>query len=84
MNGVMNVYGLFDKVRGKFLNVALEENDFIAKRNFLEQVSQSGHLMYIAKDLEFYRLGELDLVTGLMTPLGINEMICRGTDYEKV
>lgn len=84
MNASMNVYGLFDKVRGKFLNITLDENDFIAKRNFLEQVSQSGHLMYIAKDIELYRLGELDLISGLMTPLGVNEMICRGTDYDKV
>lgn len=81
---VMNVYGLFDKVRGKFLNVTLEENDFIAKRNFLESVSQSGHLQYIAKDIELYRLGELDLISGLMTPLGVNELVTRGTEYANV
>lgn len=83
MNSI-NVYGLFDKVRGKFLNITLDENDFLARRNFFEGVSQSGHLQYIAKDVELYRLGELDLVTGLMTPLGINEMIARGVDYDKV
>lgn len=83
MNSI-NVYGLFDKVRGKFLNITLDENDFIAKRNFFEGVSNSAHLMYIAKDVELYRLGDLDLVSGLMTPLGVNEFIARGADYDKV
>lgn len=81
---IFNVYALFDEARNKFLNVTIEENDVIAKRNFLEQVGQSGHLMYIAKDITLYKLAEFNLETGLISQLPVNEVIARGTEYDKV
>lgn len=79
-----NVYALFDEARNKFLNVTIEENDVIAKRNFLEQVAQSGHLMYIAKDIALYKLADFDLITGKLTQLPANELVVRGVEYDKV
>ena len=78
------IYALFDQARNKFLNVTIEENDVIAKRNFLEQVSQSGHLMYIAKDIVLYKLADFDLESGLISQLPVNEIVARGTEYDKI
>lgn len=78
------IYGLFDEARNKFLNITLEENDVIAKRNFLESVSQSGHLMYIAKDIALYKIAEFELETASIDKLPVNELVARGVEYETI
>ena len=81
---IFTIYALFDTARNKFLNVTIEENDVIAKRNFLEQVAQSGHLMYIAKDITLYKLAEFNMETGVISQLPVNEIVARGTEYDKI
>ena len=81
---IFTVYALFDNVRNKYMNITIDDNDEIAQRNFLEQVSQSSHLMYVAKDLVLYKIGEMNIENGLLVPYPQPSMICRGSDYDKV
>lgn len=81
---IFTVYALFDTVRNKYMNITIDDNDEIAQRNFLEQVSQNAHLMYVAKDLVLYKIGEMNIETGLLISYPQPQMICRGSDYDKV
>lgn len=79
---ILGVYGLFDKARNKFLSITVDVNDFVAKRSFLYAVSQSGELMYIAKDLELFKIAEIDIETGIINPLVVHQLVSNGAEYE--
>lgn len=79
---MFGIYGLFDKVRESFTNITLDSNDATAKRAFLQAVSHSADLMYIAKDLELRKIGEFDIHTGLIVPLTVPQLVSYGMEYQ--
>lgn len=81
---IYGVYALYDKVRNAFGQISVDTNDETAKRGFLFAVSNDVQLQYISKDLELYKIGEMNQETGVITPLIVHQLICRGEDYANV
>lgn len=75
------IYALFDRVRESYSNITIDNNDATAKRSFLGAVANSNELMYIAKDLELRKIGELDIHSGLIVPMATSVLVCYGSEY---
>ena len=75
------VYALFDRARNAFGSITLDTSDEVAKRSFLYAVSQDTQLQYISKDLELFKIGEMPQETGIISPLVVHQLICRGDEY---
>lgn len=72
------VYALRDELVG-FLSVNVDINDQAAMRNFrLSMAANSAHS--VVKDYSLYRLGDLDVETGLMDLFTPPRFLCRGLD----
>lgn len=74
------IIGLRDKVSGRFEGINLEVNEFTAKRNFSFSVNRSDELLFKAKDLELYVLGDFDLETGSFMPTLPMIRLCSGDE----
>ena len=79
---IYGVYALYDRARNAFGSINVDSSDEVAKRSFLFAVSQDVQLQYISKDLELYKIGEMPQDTGIITPLVVHKLICRGDEYE--
>lgn len=75
------IYALYDRVRNSYGQISLDTNDETAKRGFMFAVSQDKQLQYISKDLELYKIGEMAAETGIVVPLSVHQLICRGEEY---
>lgn len=80
MSDVFNVYALLDIVAGTFSSVTVDLSDDLAKRNFASAVSRSAELQFIAKDLSLYRLGTVNIHTGVLSPESAIVFLCRGSE----
>lgn len=74
------VFSLRDKVASSFQSVNLDTNDFVAKRNFAFAVNNSNELLFKAKDLELYKVGEFDTDTGIFEGCSPLIRICSGDE----
>lgn len=77
---IIPVYSLRDKIADTFQSCSLDTNDFVAKRNFAYAVNNSQELLFKAKDLELYRVGNFDTTKGVLTPQIPAELVCRGDE----
>lgn len=73
------VYAIYDKLNG-FACPNCDYNDNSARRNFNYAVTRQNSVP--ASDLELYRLGSFDTVSGCITALEHPVLICRGVDCE--
>lgn len=80
MNDFLNVYALLDIVAGSFSSITVDLSDDLAKRNFASAVSRSAELQFISKDLSLYRLGSVNIRTGVLVPESAIVFICRGSE----
>lgn len=78
---IVGVYALFDKVRNQFGSISIDTNNEVAKRGFLFAVSKDTQLQYISKDLELFKIGEMNTDNGIISPLAVHELISRGEEY---
>lgn len=76
----MKVIALRDKVEQKFRSMTIDVNDESAQRNFTYAVNNSPELLFKAKDLELYDLGEFDDDNGTILPVIPSVLICRGDE----
>lgn len=70
---------ILDRKAG-FDGVQVFTNEDIAKRNFRYAINQSGIPNYAPSDFEFYKIGEWDPKTGVITPLQVPELLLSGLD----
>lgn len=75
---IRNVYGMRDELVG-FVNVNIDQNDDIAKRNFLISMRAVAEKVPV-KDYSLYFLGFLDEESGIFTQDGVPKLLCRGGD----
>ena len=58
-----------------------DTNDQTAERNFSFAINQPDGLMnYRPQDYDLYRVGEVDTITGVITPLQVPEFITSGVN----
>ena len=67
----LKIYSIKDTVQGEHLTpFMMLRNDEEAKRNFITAINSEhteAHIVKFYKDMELYRLGEFDTITGEIT-----------------
>lgn len=77
---MLNVYSIRD-VRSGFLTPTVEQNDYIAARNFANAIMEShGVLFTHASDFQLFRIGEFDSDKGVLIPAQLHELISDGAE----
>lgn len=71
------VYCLRDKTAEVFSSPTFEEKNEIAMRNLAYAVNNNAHMLFIAKDLELWKIADVELKSGVVTPLVPMELVCR-------
>lgn len=74
------IYTLRDTVGRVYRDVVCDDtNEEVAKRNLAFQVNNNPQFMFLAKDLEFMKVGEFDEHTGVIN--GLNPVVvCHVSD----
>lgn len=74
----MPVYSVRD-LKGSFGSPFLSANDSVAVRSFAYQFSHDDSVMsFSIDDFDLYKIGEMDIDTGLILGVSPVEMICSG------
>lgn len=77
---MLNVYSIRD-VRSGFLTPTVDQNDYIAARNFANAIMEShGVLFTHASDFQLFRIGEFDSDKGVLIPAQLHELISDGAE----
>lgn len=77
---MLNVYSIRD-VRSGFLTPTVEQNDYIAARNFANAIMEShGVLFTHASDFQLFRIGEFDSDKGVLKPAQLHELVSDGAE----
>lgn len=77
---MLNVYSIRD-VRSGFLTPTIEQNDYIAARNFANAIMEShGVLFTHASDFQLFRIGEFDSDKGVLKPAQLHELVSDGAE----
>lgn len=71
------VYALRDRIADSFRSLSLNEADEVEQRNLAFAVNNDPHLMFMSKDLELCRVGEMDTKSGVLTPCVPIQVVCR-------
>lgn len=74
---MMSVYAIRDKKSG-FLTPTVEMNDAVAIRNFSHAVMANPSSLFqsFSADYDFYRIGEYETDTGMITSITPIEFLC--------
>lgn len=77
---MLNVYSIRD-VRSGFLTPTIDQNDYIAARNFANAIMESkGVLFTHASDFQLFRIGEFDSDKGVLKPAQLHELVSDGAE----
>lgn len=77
---MLNVYSIRD-VRYGFLAPTVEQNDYIAARNFANAIMEThGVLFTHASDFQLFRIGEFDTDNGVLKPAQLHELVSDGAE----
>ena len=77
---MLNVYSIRD-VRSGFLTPTVDQNDYIAARNFANAIMESkGVLFTHASDFQLFRIGEFDSDKGVLIPAQLHELVSDGAE----
>ena len=77
---MLNAYSIRD-VRSGFLTPTVEQNDYIAARNFANAIMESkGVLFTHASDFQLFRIGEFDSDKGVLIPAQLHELVSDGAE----
>lgn len=77
---MLNVYSIRD-VRSGFLTPTVDQNDYIAARNFANAIMEShGVLFTHASDFQLFRIGEFDTDKGVLVPAPVHELVSDGAE----
>lgn len=71
------VYALRDRVADNFRSLSMNESDEVEQRNLAFAVNNDPHLMFMSRDLELCRIGELDTKSGVLTSCVPIQVVCR-------
>lgn len=71
------VYCLRDRTAEVFSSPTFEEKNEIAMRNLAFAVNNNSQMLFIAKDLELWKIADVELKSGVVTPLVPMELVCR-------
>jgi hypothetical protein len=74
------IIGLRDKVSNNFEGITMAQSEAVAKRDFAYSVNNSDMLLFKAKDLAIYHIGDIDTESGIITVLSPMIMICSGDE----
>ena len=74
------VIALRDKVSKNFESINLDVSEATAKRNFSFAVNNSKELLFKAKDLELYHIGDFETEKGLFSAVVPMIRICSGDE----
>lgn len=76
----INIYAVKDTIQGAFMQPFYLQNDEVAKRSFRQALNDdNSNWNKIALDLQLYKLGEYDDITGQILPNV--EYLAQGADY---
>lgn len=76
----MRIIAMRDKVEERFRTFTVDINAASARRNFAYAVNNTPELLFKAKDIELYDLGEFDDGSGVILPVVPMVLICRGDE----
>ena len=71
------VYALRDRVSENFSSPTFEEKNEVAMRNLNFAINNNPQMLFMSKDLELFKIGEVELKTGVITPTVPMELVCR-------
>ena len=71
------VYALRDRVSENFSSPTFEEKNDVAMRNLAFSVNNTSQMLFFSKDLELWKIGDIELKTGVITPLVPMQLVCR-------
>lgn len=78
---IKEIYAIKDNLIG-FWEPYLMDNESAAHRDFVAMIqSDNAMIRALANYLDLYRLGTIDLKTGIITPADVPEFIARGAAY---
>lgn len=79
---IKKLYSVYDKKAQNTLQVFEQINDLVAIRDFSQICTQKdSQIAKFAEDYELWALGEIDTISGIITP-GVRT-IANATDYAK-
>lgn len=70
------IYALRDKVANRYSSLALNESDDLQKRDFSFAVNNNQNLLFMAKDMELYAVGEFETETAAIVNYDANRFVC--------
>lgn len=71
------VYALRDRVSENFSSPTFEEKDDVAMRNLNYAINNNPNMLFMSKDLELWHIGDVELKSGVITPLAPMVLVCR-------
>lgn len=74
---IYGVYALRDCVSENFSSPTFEEKNEVAMRNLTFAINNNPQMLFMSKDLELFKIGDIELKTGVITPLVPMELVCR-------
>lgn len=74
------IVALRDKVSNNFEGITMAQSEAVAKRDFAYSVNNSDMLLFKAKDLELYHIGDIDGETGVIDVVSPLVRICSGDE----
>ena len=79
----MIIVGLRDKVSSRFEGITMAVNEYVAKRDFSFAVNNNKEMLFKAKDLELYKVGEFDVETGQIDYISPMVRLCSGDEVKE-
>lgn len=76
----MSIFAIYDKIGKTYTNLTVDTSEATARRNFEFAVSQSTQLQFYCKGYELRKIAEIDLKTGVITPLKTSVFVCSGEE----
>lgn len=75
-----NLFAIRDRVAMMYRDVICDDAVDVAVRNLRFAVNNNAQLAFMAKDLEFCRIGEFDTDSGVVTPVIPADVVCHVGD----